>query len=446
MTQHSLNTQRRLLLVVLAVVILLPLFLFLQGRAMNRRLADKFAEGLRDEVLKQRDELMKRAEPVADSIMYYMFSLSERGPAKPAMKQLSTVIGIPYPSIKGQGSMEAYTRRWLSRGGPSGGSSDATTVRFFAYTPEQVKARIFEALLRGRRIPFPAYGSNRNLPTDTEKITALVGNLTKSNNQRLLFMSLAGTALLLGLGSYIVVLSERGRKLESQLERDKGLAYVGTLAAGLAHEIRNPLSSVKMNVQMIEQKMSSLASEQHSYLTTKVDRILLETTRLERSMNEFLRFARPAPLNKKSESFNAVVDEAVDFLAAECAQANVEIKKEYAKDIPEVSIDRSQFVRALRNLIINARQALDSGGVIRISTCRNGSSVEVAVEDNGPGLCDEIGDNIFDVFYTTKANGTGLGLNIVKQIVEAHGGKVSVGKPSEDGAAFTLSIPFNNGD
>ena len=260
-------------------------------------------------------------------------------------------------------------------------------------------------------------------------------------NRRAMLVSIVGTGLLAVLGGYIVFLNERTRNLQSELEKEQGLAYVGTLAAGLAHEIRNPLSSVKMNIQMIEQRLHALDKEQGQYLRAKVDRILKETTRLEDSISDFLIFAKPSPLQLAPTDVNALIRDVADFMEAECQAENIRLVSNAADGLPVVELDEKQLSDALRNLILNAKQAIGSDGTIELATRLDGRNVEIAVTDDGPGIEAQVLGKMFDTFYTTKENGTGLGLSTVRQIVEAHRGRIQVESEEGRGATFIVSLP-----
>lgn len=428
--------QRRLLLAVLAIIVLLPIFLFVHGMVMTRHLSDRISrtavDQIRQEMERRRSMTLERED--WECFRFFWMSL---GPLQGG------------PIVEPSNPRPARERTRLALLQPDGRKPNLYVT--IVDSPQELERRVRDIVQAGGQplflTPLSAHDPSREsryVPIElvSEGVGDLLGDFTRSNNRNLLTMSLAGAILLLGLGAYIVVLSERGRRLEVQLEREKGLAYIGTLAAGLAHEIRNPLSSVLMNVQMIEQKLATLDPEQSEYLEKKITRILDETTRLNSFLNDFLRFTRPAPLKTSQANFNEVVDEAVEFLAPECARAGIQIVKTFKDDLPPVEIDRGLFAQALQNLLLNARQAIgEQGGRIEVVTRRKGGTVEVTVTDTGPGVPEEIREKMFEVFFTTKPDGTGLGLSIVKQIAEAHGGQVRLESGNSAGASFTISLP-----
>ena len=318
---------------------------------------------------------------------------------------------------------------------------------------EDVRQRVFQATSQSSesgvcRLSMPLnLGENRAgrlvVGLASPSLSTQVEELSKRMSSRALRLSLFGTSLLALLAAYIVYLNDRTRELELKLEKEKRLAYVGTIAAGMAHEIRNPLSSVKMNIQMIEDRLSEFGEKESDYLVTKVGRIHSETARLEESVNNFLTFARPKPLERVWTNLNEAIDHIIDFLEPACASDGVRIVRDYSRDLPQVYIDPDQFGQAIENLVRNAHQAISKGGTIEIYTGRHERHVEIRISDDGPGIPADVREKMFEIFFTTKESGTGLGLTIVKQIVEAHGGTVTFDTIPGRGTTFTIRLPID---
>ncbi len=277
----------------------------------------------------------------------------------------------------------------------------------------------------------------------TPSTRAQLAELSRHLSERGLRLALFGTSLLALLAAYIVYLYRRTRKLELKLEEEKRLVYVGTIAAGMAHEIRNPLNSVKMNIQMIEHRLHEFGRKESDYLANKVARIHRETARLEESVNNFLAFARPKPLKRRWADLNEAVDQIVEFLEPACRSDNIRIVRDYADDLPAANVDVEQLGQAVENLIRNAQQATGQDGTIEVYTGRHDNTVQIRVSDDGPGIPPDVHDRIFEIFFTTKDAGSGLGLTIVKQIVEAHGGTVSFDTIEKRGTTFTIRLPIS---
>ncbi|MBM4032967.1 MAG: hypothetical protein FJ291_14430 [Planctomycetes bacterium] len=248
-------------------------------------------------------------------------------------------------------------------------------------------------------------------------------------------------AILAVFSAYIVFLHERARALAAHLQEESRLAYVGTLAASIAHEVRNPLSSVKMNVQMMEKRLGDLDPAQADYFRSKVERIKGEVERLEDSVSHFLAFSRPTALRLELVKLSDVADNVLELLQPQCQAKGIQLVRRYARDLPPVELDPRQIIQAIQNLVLNAAQALGKGGTITVSTAPTADGVALSVADSGPGIPKEIQPHIFEVFFTTREGGTGLGLNIVTRIVEEHHGKLTLESEPGKGATFRIELP-----
>jgi signal transduction histidine kinase len=252
---------------------------------------------------------------------------------------------------------------------------------------------------------------------------------------------LALGVLVLGL-FYVLHLIRKNRLLEQARQSSARASYVGLLASGLAHEIRNPLNAMNMNLQMLEEELLAhpeLADPEHVELFESTKS---EIKRLERLVNNFLTYARPAQPRFESRDLNGVVREVARLLEADFRQHGVELQTDLEPLLPQVDTDETQFKQALINLLVNARQVLEGGGRVRIRT-RAGSRGDVVVEvqDDGPGIPVDVRERIFEVFYSSRGGGTGLGLPIAKQIVERHGGAIEVETEEGHGTTFRIRLP-----
>jgi signal transduction histidine kinase len=255
-------------------------------------------------------------------------------------------------------------------------------------------------------------------------------------------ISILCVSILAVFSAYIYYLNRRTHALNAQLQQESRMAYIGTLASSLAHEVRNPLSSMKMNAQMLENRLGGLADHDDiEYFRTKITRIKGEVDRLEDSISHFLAFARPAPLRPEAVALNQVVGSILEVLEPQCQSRGVRLVRRFARGLPPVQLDPRQFAQAIENLVLNALQALGSGGTITVRTQAADGAIAVAVADDGPGIPPEVQSKIFDVFFTTRDGGTGLGLNIVSRIVEEHRGKLSVESQPGHGACFRIELP-----
>ncbi len=222
------------------------------------------------------------------------------------------------------------------------------------------------------------------------------------------------------------------------------LAYVGTLAAGLAHEIRNPLSAMKLNLQMLDSGLDREDEESHDLLQETQG----EVDRLGGLVTSFLSYARPASLELKAAQLNEVVGETVEFMRADAEQRQVRLHTRLDDGLPLLALDARQVRQAIVNIIHNAVAAVEAngGGRVTLRTSHNGrGEVRLEIEDDGPGIPREKMGNIFQVFYSSKPGGTGLGLPIAQRVLEGHGGRIEVDSQPGSGTRFALIFPGRPG-
>ncbi len=217
------------------------------------------------------------------------------------------------------------------------------------------------------------------------------------------------------------------------------------LLAGLAHEIRNPLSSLNIHVQLLEEDLAALDAPTREKLSGRLGIIHGELVRLESIVTQFLSLAGPSSINLQPLDPGPVIDHVCALLRPEAAARQIELAAVVPADLPALSADPDQLKQALVNLILNAIQAIPGAGRIEVRAGVTGPPDRLAIEvcDTGPGVPSDRQAVIFEPFYTTKAEGVGLGLWIVQQIVSAHGGTVAVANGSSGGAVFTLQFPLH---
>lgn len=236
-------------------------------------------------------------------------------------------------------------------------------------------------------------------------------------------------------------LAEANRNLqaaEATVRRTERLAALGQLSAGLAHEIRNPLSTIKGSAEMLLKNGnadSAVSHELAGFISSEVDRTNALVTR-------FLDFARPLALRLEETELTEVIDEAVAEIEKHTPPLDVSIYKNYSPDIPPFPLDRQLIERVLYNLLLNAAQASPPQGSVTIKTRRAGDTVEVGVIDRGSGIAPKDRESIFNPFFTTKSSGVGLGLAIVSKIVDEHGGQITVESDVGEGSVFRVFLPM----
>lgn len=232
-------------------------------------------------------------------------------------------------------------------------------------------------------------------------------------------------------------------RLEAQgeeLRRAERLSSLGTLAGGLAHEIRNPVGIIRATAQLIEMECGPNAAE-------SVGIIQQETDRVERLVQELLTFAGDVEIDPRPTDVRLLLEQVRRRLEPLAIGSKVALDFTVSSSLPLVALDARRMEEALVNLCMNSLQALDGPGTIAIDARQiddNGAMLEVRVSDDGPGIPDSVLPLIFDPFFTTKDDGVGLGLSVVQRIVEDHGGRIWATNRAEGGAAFVIRIPLDS--
>ncbi|MDM8526490.1 ATP-binding protein [Desulfococcaceae bacterium HSG8] len=225
-------------------------------------------------------------------------------------------------------------------------------------------------------------------------------------------------------------------RLKEQLNRAERLSSLGEMVAGISHEIRNPLGIIRSSAELLKKKM--LKSDPSN---TIPDIIVEEATRLNSIITDFLDFARPRDPNLIPCRINDILEKNVTFLSSQMKARNYTIEKHYDGNHAEIMADPDMIYQAFLNILINAMQAMPDGGKIRIETVSNGNTLSIFFKDEGRGISEEVIGKIWDPFFTTKETGTGLGLGIVKNIIESHGGKIRIDNGHVSGAQVTAELP-----
>src|SRR5262245_37137879 len=218
-------------------------------------------------------------------------------------------------------------------------------------------------------------------------------------------------------------------------------AEIAALAGGLAHEIKNPLSTISLNLELLAEDVAGADSPRDRRMLKKIVAVQGECRRLEAILEDFLKFARVGKLELVECDLNQAVREFIDFYQTEAAANGIEISPHLAPDLPPVRLDGPLFRQVLHNLALNAQQAMPRGGTIELQTRLADGWVELKIIDNGSGMDDKTLSQIFTAFFSTKRAGSGLGLATVKRIVEAHGGRVTVESAPGRGTSFAVSLP-----
>lgn len=220
------------------------------------------------------------------------------------------------------------------------------------------------------------------------------------------------------------------------------LAFLGTLVGGLAHELKNPLSTLNLNLQLLMEDLREPSTAMETRILKKLTLLKNETSRLESILEEFLQFARPHRMEPELLSISSVMDEVLDFMEPGLRIHGITVHKLYTQTVELYPIDRTFFKMVLVNLIVNAEQAMgDGGGELIIRTDRGPRSITIHVIDTGPGIPTDIQERIFDVYFSTKRTGTGMGLAHSRRIIEDHGGTLAVDSEVGKGSDFRIVLP-----
>ncbi len=228
----------------------------------------------------------------------------------------------------------------------------------------------------------------------------------------------------------------------SQLAAAEKRDLLARLLGRLAHEIRNPLSSLDIHVQLLEEDLAGLAPQMREPLTPRLEIIHGELHRLEGIVERFLRLAGPAGVDLQPVEIPQIVSHVCELLRPEAAAREIAISSQVEESLPQIMADPVRLTQALLNLLINAIQAVEGKGRVHVSAASADGAVSVVVSDDGPGIPPEKLASVFDPYFTTKAEGHGLGLWIAQQIVAAHGGSLVAQNGPAGGAVLTMRLPL----
>ena len=230
------------------------------------------------------------------------------------------------------------------------------------------------------------------------------------------------------------------------------VAFLSRLAGGLAHEIKNPLSTIAINLALLEEEWTRAAAGRNPSapeLTPREQRSLKrvktlqrEVTRMEHIVEEFLRFAHGAQINRAPHDLAALVGELLEFVEPQDAQQGIRHHVDLPVGLPLVMVDETAFKQAVLNLLVNARQAMPDGGELIVRLRRDGNWAELSITDTGLGMGPDALAHCFDEYWSDKKGGTGLGLPTARRIIEEHGGSIAVVSEKGRGTSFSIFVPL----
>ncbi len=241
----------------------------------------------------------------------------------------------------------------------------------------------------------------------------------------------------------VVILRDVTRERENQastVESEK-LQALTLLAAGVAHEIGNPLNSLNIHLQLLQREVKHLKDDDRANLGELLDIASQEVQRLDQIIHQFLKAVRPTQPQMETANLKELMRGTLSILRQEIKDRGVLVEEEYADDSPRMNVDHGQIKQAFFNVIKNAMEAMTNGGILKISTYNEGRFTAIAFEDTGPGIAPDQLGSIFEAYQTTKTAGTGLGLLIVQRIIREHGGQIEVDSRPGKGTTFILYLP-----
>ncbi|KPJ89203.1 MAG: hypothetical protein AMS17_02850 [Spirochaetes bacterium DG_61] len=247
------------------------------------------------------------------------------------------------------------------------------------------------------------------------------------------------------IGHVIIMVDITEKKMrEFQLRQAESLAALTTLSAGVAHEIKNPLASIDIHIQLMNREIQKFDQEKVKNMKNLIAIVKEEIDRLNSIVQDFLFAVRPMNMNLSPENINDILQELVDFLKYELEEADIRIVLELDEDLPTVMVDVKYIKQAFINIIKNSIEAIHDSGEIHIKTEEEtGGDVVVHIEDTGEGIPESIMGKIFEPYFTTRKSGTGLGLVIVYKIIKELGGDIKINSREGEGTSFSVKLPVH---
>jgi len=241
--------------------------------------------------------------------------------------------------------------------------------------------------------------------------------------------------LYLAIGAVTGILADRQRRADSALRRAERLKTLGEMAAGMAHEVKNPLAAIRSSAELMQTSSDPRCSELSGLVVSEADR-------LNKVVNDFLQYARPAAPRQQRQKLSRIIVSCLELLAPVIAEKRVRVERKFAPDEPDANVDPDLLRQVLLNLILNAVQVSAQGGHLEVSVSAVGRQLEASVKDSGPGMSADTLKRACEPFFTTKQGGTGLGLAIAQRIVQEHGGRLILESGPAKGTSASVVLPL----
>lgn len=240
------------------------------------------------------------------------------------------------------------------------------------------------------------------------------------------------------------ILSERERRMHKRLVHAERLAAIGRMSSEVAHEIKNPLSSISLNVELLGDELKKYPGADTKEAQSLINSIMSEVNRLSGVADEYLQFVRQPKLVYKRCDINGLLESLIKFLEKEAAHKKISFKKAFEENAQRVLMDERLFRQAILNIFRNSFDAMPSGGEISVSAKKLKNDIEILIKDTGVGIPKEYIRRIFDPFFSTKDVGTGLGLSIARDIIREHDGEITCESEKGKGTIFTIRLPISH--
>jgi len=232
--------------------------------------------------------------------------------------------------------------------------------------------------------------------------------------------------------------AESVHRIEDEIELSRRLAAIGRLTSGVAHEVKNPINAIVVHLEVLRQKLNQADPDTRRHM----DVIGSEIRRLDRVVQTLVEFTRPVELRLTDLDLRKLVNEVVMLASPEAERHNIQFEREASTEPLPVRIDADLVKQAVLNIVINGVQAMSDGGRLHITTRRESEEAIIIVRDEGPGISAEIRDKIYNLYFTTKKGGSGIGLSMAYRVVQLHNGALEFDSVESQGATFTLRIPL----
>ena len=277
-----------------------------------------------------------------------------------------------------------------------------------------------------------------------ETVTAREFPLNDEHTPKILSLSVMPLVKSKQVRGTIIMIDDITDKKKEELKnrRLESLASLTNLAANVAHEIKNPLGSISIHVQLVRKAVERLTGADTCSICKYLDVVDEEMERLNKIVVDFLFAVRPISFEFTALNINELIQDLAQFLSSEFEQAGITIDLDLVKDIPQIQGDERFLRQMLINLLKNAKAAMEGGGIARLATRFDDETIRITVEDTGTGIPDEVLNKIFEPYFTTKIDGTGLGLTMVYKVVKGHGGDITVQSRPSLGTRFAVQLPI----